>query len=147
MSCTLLRDSGRNTGWAKALEWENKVTKAQSKSSQLTASAALDILNEANVNLRRSTRKLQHVKNDDYHRGIRTRGGVDGYRHREGALKKVVPCIKRLQHQGLTCKLLEDGVTSHKSWIANDILLIRRWRSWISQGIHQTSTPLSMLGR
>jgi hypothetical protein len=58
----------------KALEWENKVTRAQSNSSQMTARAALNVLNEAVVNLRRSTRKLQHIKKDDYHRGIRNKG-------------------------------------------------------------------------
>jgi hypothetical protein len=109
---------------AKALDWENKVTKAQSNSSQLSARAALQVLNEADVNLRRSTRKLQHVKKHDYHRGIRTRGGIDGYRHREGALKKVVPWIKALKQQGLNCKLLEDGAPSHKSRIANDYLTV-----------------------
>ncbi|KAF2825263.1 hypothetical protein CC86DRAFT_456492 [Ophiobolus disseminans] len=52
----------------RALEWENLVTKAQSNSSQLTARRALSILNESDVNLRRNTRKLQHVKKHDYHR-------------------------------------------------------------------------------
>lgn len=110
----------------KALEWENKVARAQSNSSQMTARAALNVLNEADVNLRRSTRKLQHIKKDDYHRGIRTRGGVDGFRHREGALKKVVPWIKELQHQGIICKLLEDGAPAHESRIANDYLTVER---------------------
>jgi hypothetical protein len=35
----------------------------------------------------------------DYKRGDRTRGGVDGYRHREGALKKVIPWIKTHKSQ------------------------------------------------
>lgn len=110
----------------RALEWENLVTKAQSNSSQLTARRALSILNESDVNLRRSTRKLQHVKKHDYHRGIRSRGGVDGYRHREEALKKVVPWIQQMQHQGLECKLLEDGAPAHKSRIANDYLTVEK---------------------
>jgi hypothetical protein len=33
---------------------------------------------------------LQHVKKHDHHRGIGSQGGIDRYRHREGALKKVV---------------------------------------------------------
>ena len=41
---------------AKALEWENLVTKAQSNSSQLTARAALTVMNEADANLRRNVR-------------------------------------------------------------------------------------------
>ncbi|KAF2034194.1 hypothetical protein EK21DRAFT_85637 [Setomelanomma holmii] len=110
----------------RALEWENLVTKAQSNSSQLTARAALQVLKESDVNLRRSTRKLQHVKKHDYHRGIRGRGGVDGYRHREGALKKVVPWIQAMKHQGLECKLLEDRAPAHKSRIANDYLTVEQ---------------------
>jgi hypothetical protein len=110
----------------RALEWENLVTRAQSNSSQLSARAALTVLDEADVNLRRSTRKLRQIKKHDYHRGIRTRGGVDGYRHREGALKKVVPWIQRLQQQGSRCRLLEDGALAHKSRIANDYLSVDR---------------------
>ncbi|KAF2820765.1 hypothetical protein CC86DRAFT_386818 [Ophiobolus disseminans] len=46
----------------KALVWENQVTKAQSNSAQMSARKALQVLNEADVNFRHSTRKLQHVK-------------------------------------------------------------------------------------
>jgi hypothetical protein len=58
----------------------------------------------------------------DYHRGIRAKGGVDGYRHREGALKKVVPWLEQLQAQGVDVLLLEDGAPPHKSRISNDYL-------------------------
>jgi transposase len=119
---------------ARALEWENQVTRAQSNSSQSTTRAALDLLREADVNLRRSTRKLQHVKKDDYHRGIRTRGGVDGYRHHEGALKKTVPWIKQLKQQGHECILLEDGAPSHKSRIANDYLTVEQVEKMVWPG-------------
>ncbi|KAF2825723.1 hypothetical protein CC86DRAFT_294377, partial [Ophiobolus disseminans] len=109
-----------------ALKFENDVTRAQSNSSQITAQRALQVLNEADVNLRRSTRKLQHVKKHDYHRGIRTRGGVDGYRHREGALKKVVPWVQDMKKRGLKCVLLEDGAPPHKSRITNDYLTVEK---------------------
>ncbi|KAF2822661.1 hypothetical protein CC86DRAFT_458446 [Ophiobolus disseminans] len=109
-----------------ALKFENDVTRAQSNSSQITARRALQVLNEADVNLRRSTRKLQHVKKHDYHRGIQTRGGVDGYRHREGALKKVVPWVQDMKKRGLKCVLLEDGAPPHKSRIANNYLTVEK---------------------
>ena len=82
--------------------------------TQTRARKALQEMQELNVNLRNNTRWLQHVKKHDYHRGIRSRGGVDGYQHREGALKKVVPGTNSLKQQGLECILLEDGASPHK---------------------------------
>jgi hypothetical protein len=70
---------------------ENAATQTSSNHAQRRARAALQELGEVDINLRTSTRRLQHIKKHDYHRGIRSRGGVDGYRHREGALKKVAP--------------------------------------------------------
>jgi hypothetical protein len=121
----------------KALAWKNEVTKAQSNSNQMNARAALSVLNETDVNLRRSTRKLQHTKKHEYHSEIRTRGGVDRYRHREGALKKVVPWIQSLKQQGLRCILPEDGahLTSHVSRMTTSLL--KRWRKWCGRVTHQ----------
>ena len=67
----------------KLLELENKATAASSNHMQTRARAALQELGELDTNLRNNTRKLQHVKKHDYHRGIKSKGGVDGYRHRE----------------------------------------------------------------
>jgi transposase len=108
------------------LELENAATRTSSNRLQQHARAALQELGEMDINLRNSTKKLQHVKKHDYHRGIRSRGGVDGYRHREGALKKVAPWINMLQHQGIKCVLLEDGAPPHKSRIANDYLRVHQ---------------------
>jgi hypothetical protein len=46
----------------KALAWENQVTKVQSNSAQMSARKGPQVLNEADVNLRHSTRKLHHFK-------------------------------------------------------------------------------------
>ena len=108
------------------LALENAATRTSSNYAQRRARAALLELSEVDINLRTSTRKLQHIKKHDYHRGIRSRGGVDGYRHREGALKKVAPWINSLESQGVACYLLEDGAPPHKSRIANDYLQVQK---------------------
>jgi hypothetical protein len=108
-----------------ALEKENAETRTSSNHMQTRARKALEIIDELDVNLCSNTRKLQHVKKHDYHRGIRSRGGVDGYRHREGALKKVVLWINSLKKQGVQCVLLEGGAPPHKSRIANDYLRVQ----------------------
>lgn len=46
--------------------------------------------------------------------------GIDGYRHREGALKKVAPWINSLKDRGVSFILLEDIAPAHKFCIAND---------------------------
>jgi hypothetical protein len=92
---------------------------------QTRARKALEMIGELDVNLRKNTRKLQHVKKYDYHRGIRSQDGVDGYRHRERALKKVVPWINSLKKQGIQCVLLEDRAPLHKSRTANDYLRVQ----------------------
>lgn len=92
---------------------------------QRQARAALRELGELDTNLQNSTKKLQHVKKHDYHRGIRIKGGIDGYRHREGALKKVAPWVNSLKSKGTPCILLEHGAPSHKSRIANDYLSVQ----------------------
>jgi hypothetical protein len=108
----------------RALAAENTFTRAASNHMQTRARAALQELGELDSNLRDNTKKLQHVKKHDYHRGIRSKGGVDGYRHREGALKKIAPWINSLKNQGIPCILLEDGAPGHKSRIANDYLRV-----------------------
>jgi hypothetical protein len=110
----------------KLLELENKATAASSNHMQTRVRAALQELGELDTNLRNNTRKLQHVKKHDYHRGIKSKGGVDGYRHREGALKKVALWINSLKKRGIPCILLEDGAPPHKSRIANDYLTVER---------------------
>jgi hypothetical protein len=52
---------------------------------------------------------------------------VDGYRHREGALKKVVPRIQDLKRQVIPCHSLEDGAPSPNSRIANEYLTVEKW--------------------
>ncbi len=73
----------------KLLALENAATQALSNHAQTRARAALQKLRELDINLQATTRKLQHIKKHNYYRGIRLRGSVDRYRHREGALKKV----------------------------------------------------------
>jgi hypothetical protein len=84
----------------KLLELKNKATAASSNHMQTRACAALPKLGELDTNLCNNTRKLQHVKEHDYHCGIKSKGGVDGYRHREGALKKVAPWTNSLKSKG-----------------------------------------------
>ncbi|KAF2627244.1 hypothetical protein BU25DRAFT_468862 [Macroventuria anomochaeta] len=64
----------------KKLHAENKWRKENWNSTQLTARAALQQLNESDYNGRLRTRKLQYVPSQhDYKRNTRARGGVDGY--------------------------------------------------------------------
>lgn len=59
---------------------------------QIQARRALNHLQESDVNHRYNTRKKQYVLSKmDCKRGDRARGGIDGYQHQEGALKKVIP--------------------------------------------------------
>jgi hypothetical protein len=75
-----------------ALAKENEQRKRDDNILQGNARAALQILQESDVNRRYNTRKRQYVPSKhDYKRGERARGGVDGYRHREGALKSITP--------------------------------------------------------
>ena len=53
-------------------------------------------MNESNINGRYNTKKQLYTKADDYTQGKKSRGGVDGFRHREEVLKKLVPWIKSL---------------------------------------------------
>jgi hypothetical protein len=61
---------------------------------------------------------------DDYKRNTRARGGVDGYRHREEALKTVVPWMQQLKKEGVYCYLLEDGAPAHIAALPNDYLRV-----------------------
>jgi hypothetical protein len=75
-----------------ALKKENEDRVAHMDLTQTRARSALRILNETDVNSRDRSRRRHYIPSKmDYHRGIRMKGGVDGYRHREGALAKVVP--------------------------------------------------------
>jgi hypothetical protein len=93
---------------------------------QTRARGALQGFKELYVNSRNNTKKLQHFKKHDYHRGIRSRGGMEGYQHREGSPKKVTLRINSLKNQEAHCILLEDGTPPHKSRIANDYLCVER---------------------
>jgi hypothetical protein len=108
---------------AVALAKENAHRAAHLDLNQTRARSALRIFNEADANGHYNTRRRQYIPSKmDYHRGIRIAGGVDGYRHREGALKKVVPWLQGLKASGVKVQLLEDGVPPHKARISNDYL-------------------------
>jgi hypothetical protein len=97
--------------------------KTRDNKLQIYARQALHGISESDVNGRYNTRKKQYVPSKmDYHRGDRARGGVDGYRHREGALKKVVPWIHELEKKGIKCVIQQDGAPAHKSRISRDYL-------------------------
>ena len=106
------------------LEELNRDTKIRDNKLQQQARSALNELGESDVNLRRSTRKKQYVPSTmDYKRGDRGRGGIDGYRHREGALQKVVPWIKSLEKKEIKVHLQQDGAPAHKARISRDYLI------------------------
>jgi hypothetical protein len=129
------------------LKKENTERQHSDNSKQNTARRVLNVLKDSDVNLRRSTRKKQYVPSrDDYKRGNRIRGGVDGYKHREGALKKVVPWINSLKEKGIECILLQDGAPSLKSRISRDYLTVQFIDTMICLAIHQRSMHLSMPG-
>ncbi|KAF1972838.1 hypothetical protein BU23DRAFT_568679 [Bimuria novae-zelandiae CBS 107.79] len=114
----------------KALRKENAQRNCDDNILQGKARVALQVLQESDVNQRYNTRKKQYVPSQhDYRRGGRTRGGVDGYRHREGALKAVVPWINSLKEKGIPCLLLQDGAPAHKSRISRDYLTVERIES------------------
>jgi hypothetical protein len=103
----------------------NADQKTRDSKLQIYARQALNNLREADVNRRYNTRKKQYVPSKmDYKRGERARGGVDGYRHREGALSKVIPWIKSLEKKGVKCLLQQDGAPAHRSRILNDLLIV-----------------------
>jgi hypothetical protein len=82
------------------------------------------------MNKKYNTRKKQYVlSKHDYKRGERGRGGVDGYRHREGALKKLTLWINSLKKKGIRCLLLQDGAPAYKSRISRDYLTVERIES------------------
>lgn len=105
-----------------ALQKENKARKEQATNLHRVARAALGELGEA-VNSRRSA----YRKSDDLKRGDRSRGGVDGYRHREEVLKPLlVPWIKSLKRRGKTdVLLLEDRAPAHSSKFDEEFLAVK----------------------
>ena len=109
------------------LKQENVNQQVRDNKLQHYARAALTERSESDINHRYNTRKKQYVPSImDYKRGDRTRGGVDGYRHREGALKKVIPWIKTLEKSGVQCILLQDGASAHKLRIARDYITVEK---------------------
>lgn len=107
------------------IEELNRDQKTRDNKLQIYARTALNQLRETDVNRRYNTRKKQYVPSKmDYTRGDRGRGGIDGYRHREGALKKVVPWINSLKKQGINCILQQDGAPAHKARISRDYLIV-----------------------
>ena len=107
-----------------ALTRENAERRKQATSAQYHARAALRAIDPNDRNLR--SRKAQYTKKDNYVRGTRQRGSIDGYRHREEALKKVVQWIQGLRAQGVEVILLEDGAPAHNSKIAKDYLSVHK---------------------
>jgi hypothetical protein len=59
------------------------------------------------------SRKQPFTKKDEYTRGKKLRGGIDGYRHREMALKVLIPWIDKLKQHERSVVLLEDSAPSH----------------------------------
>jgi hypothetical protein len=116
-----------------ALAKENIQHQQDDNILQGNARAALQILQESNVNRRYNTRKKQYVPSKhNYKRGERAHGGVNGYRHREGALKSITPWINSLKKKGIRCLLLQDRAPAHKSRISRDYLTVQRidWMWW-----------------
>jgi transposase len=110
-----------------ALEKENKQRKHDDNTLQRNARKALEVMQESDINHRYNTRKKQYVPSEhDYKRGGRENGGVDGYRHREGALKSITPWINSLKKKEIPCLLLQDGAPAHKSRIARDYCTVER---------------------
>jgi L-lysine 2,3-aminomutase len=72
------------------LDAENADRRDAATSQQYTARAALNTMGETDINCRYNTRRRQYTQKDDYTRGFKLRGGVNGLRHRDEALKKVV---------------------------------------------------------
>lgn len=92
-------------------------------------------MGDDDVNQRYNTRKKQYVPSKmDYKRGDRSNRGIDGYRHREGALEKLVPWINSLKKKGVECVLLQDGAPAYKSRILREYLIVERieWMLWAS---------------
>jgi hypothetical protein len=103
----------------------NADQKTRDNKLQIYARQGLNQLGESDVNRRYNTRKQQYIPSQmDYRRGDRARGGVDGYRHREGALQKVIPWIKQLKSRGISCILQQDSASAHKARISRDLLII-----------------------
>jgi hypothetical protein len=93
---------------------ENLHNKSQREDLVSTARTALREMGDADVN---QMRKQAWSKAMELKRNDRTRGGVDGYRHREEVLKPlVVPWLKQLKQKGKTdLLLLEDSAPAHIS--------------------------------
>ncbi|KAF1969062.1 hypothetical protein BU23DRAFT_557913 [Bimuria novae-zelandiae CBS 107.79] len=102
-----------------ALDEENQRNKEQREKLVPQARAALRELGDTNAN----SRAWAWAKRHELKRGDRSRGGIDGYRHREEVLKPLlVPWINSLYEEGRAPVLLEDGAPAHTSKIALEYL-------------------------
>ena len=102
-----------------ALQEENKAREEQRINLVPIARRALRSLGESEANSKAKPWK----QSDALKRGDRTRGGVDGYRHREEVLKPLVkPFMDTLSKENRSPILLEDGAAPHKSKIATEYL-------------------------
>lgn len=97
------------------LAMENKARHDLRLHLEAYARPALAIL-DINVQSKRRNPEKMLIR-DILKRGNRSRGGVDGYRHREGILKpKLVPWTKEVERQrGVPIEVLEDGAPAHVS--------------------------------
>jgi hypothetical protein len=88
---------------------------------RIYARAALTERSESDLYQQNYIGKWEDVPSTmDYKRGGRTRGGVDGYRYHEGALKTLAPCINSLKKR-VKCIQVQDGGPAHRSRIAHDL--------------------------
>ena len=114
--CTLMKTPNTATASFKSTH-DQRPTSLE----QVTSTGVITRENSIMFHRRWTTDGLQM----DYRCGNRARGSVDGYRHREGALKKVTPWINSLKKRGVACKLLQDGATAHRSRLARDYLILQ----------------------
>ncbi|KAF2002013.1 hypothetical protein P154DRAFT_521183 [Amniculicola lignicola CBS 123094] len=105
----------------KDLDKEN-VTRHQDREVKVAvARQVLWLMGDPDVN----SRSKAWRKDLEYTCGDRTRGGVDGFRHREEVLKPLIkPWMDELKKKGKEPLLLEDGAPAHTSRIASDYLSV-----------------------
>ena len=99
------------------LAMENKARHDLRLHLEAIARPALALL-DTNIDVRSKRRNPDKMLvKDILKRGNRSRGGIDGYRHREGILKpKLVPWTKEVERQrGISVEVLEDGAPAHVS--------------------------------
>ncbi len=94
---------------------ENKARHDLRLHLEAVARPALALLDINVQSKRRDPNKM--LIRDILKRGNRARGGIDGYRHREGVLKlKLVPFTKKVERErGVSIEVLEDCAPAHVS--------------------------------